>query len=83
MTRLSSVDRKCSVLPFGLTTGLSRLSVDPAVCEAEECETDDREEKESAEVGGEWGGGKGINAGSTFATTLPTRGGRSFGGLSD
>lgn len=84
VTRLSSVERKCSALPFCdcLITGLSRLSVDPAVWEAEDCESDDFEENESEEVGGECGG-KGINAGSTFAATmlLSNREGRSFGEL--
>ena len=72
MTRVSSVERKCSAFPFCdccLITGLSRLSVDPAVWETEEWETDDFEENESVEVGGERGG-KGINVGSTFATTM-------------
>lgn len=83
MTRLSSVERKCSALPFCtcLVTGLSRLSVGSAGCEAEDCESDDREENETAEVGGEYGG-KGMNTGSTFVTMLlPNRGGRSFKGL--
>jgi hypothetical protein len=84
MRRPSSVEHKCSALPFCCVWGPSRLSVvDPAVCEAEDCERDDLEEKETAEVGGECGG-KGINIGSTFATMLfPNRGGRSFKGLSD
>ena len=90
MTRVSIVERKCSALPFCgcLIVGLSRLSVDPARREVEECETDDFEENESVEVGGECDG-RGINVGSTFATTmlllllllLSNREGRSFVGL--
>ena len=74
MPRLSSVERS-SALPFCVWE-LSRLSVDPALCETEECESDDLEEKESAEAGGECSG-RGINTGSTFATmSLPNCGGR-------